>query len=319
MADVDNDSDADLDGDGSDSDPAYSDYIDRSADELVADPLIYTAMTTDGGVTLVDLDTYPTAAAEGGEVVSDWWDGLDGVAGNEDQIDSIDVNQNADCDSRAAALGFSLTANDPADNAQDSRPDNAPKATVNDPSTDGDETAAAKGLCGDHGTIQSVIFLAAATPLPEITVQVAIRDAFHWNMLSGAEMVEAANAAGESSPGSYGRAYGDFTSDAFRRVINSWFGGGNILARGSGTLTLTHRGIDGIDHATDDDDGTNSNFEGKAGEATVRVKVSDFTGRLIPPGDGSRTIGQDFVVTAKLYRADPIPDLQMPDRSDEDE
>ena len=68
--------------------------------------------------------------------------------GNEDQIDLIDVNQNADCDSRAAALGFSLTANDPADNAEDSRPDNAPKATVNDPSTNGDETAAAKGLCG---------------------------------------------------------------------------------------------------------------------------------------------------------------------------
>ena len=130
-------------------------------------------------------------------------------------------------------------------------------------------------------------------------------------MLNGAEMVEAANAAGESSPGSYGRAYGDFTSDAFRRVINSWFGGGNILARGSGTLTLTHRGIDGIDHATDDDDATTSNFEGKAGEATVRVKVSDFTGRLIPPGDGSRTIGQDFAVTAKLYKADPIPNLQM--------
>ena len=50
LADVDNDPDADLDGDGDNADPAYSDYIDRSADPPVADPLIYTAMTTDGAL-----------------------------------------------------------------------------------------------------------------------------------------------------------------------------------------------------------------------------------------------------------------------------
>ena len=58
-------------------------------------------------------------------------------------------------------------------------------------------------------------------------------------------------------------------------------------ARTNDTITITHDGIDGT--APD----------GKAGEATIRVKVSDTTGRLIPPANGNRTVGQSFKVTAK--------------------
>ena len=123
-----------------------------------------------------------------------------------------------------------------------------------------------------------------------ITVAVAIADAFHWDMLSTSEMNEAAAAGGVGSPSAYEHNYGSF-SDGQKYNLRSWFGEDNILAQGSTAndiITITHDGIDG------------TSPDGKAGEANIRVKVSDETGRLIPPGSGSRTVGQSFKVTAKL-------------------
>ena len=129
-----------------------------------------------------------------------------------------------------------------------------------------------------------------------ITVAMAIAAAFHWDMLSASEMNEAAKAAGVSSPSAYEKNYGGL-SRGQKLKVHDWFGDDNILAMGSttnDTITITHDGIDG------------TTPDGKAGEATIRVKVSDTTGRLIPPANGNRTVGQSFKVTAKLEPTDDI-------------
>ena len=55
-------------------------------------------------------------------------------------------------------------------------------------------------------------------PAVVITVEDAIRDAFHWDMLSKDEMIEAADAANVSRPSAYGHNYGGLTEGQQTKV-----------------------------------------------------------------------------------------------------
>ena len=140
--------------------------------------------------------------------------------------------------------------------------------------------------------------------------QLLVVQAFHWDMLSGAEMIAAATAGGLSSPSAYGARFADLTA-ARRANVETLYTTRGVLARGRGVLTLTNDGIDSL--PANDDLLNPATDDGQPGEATITVKASDFTGRLIPPGDGSGTVGQDFTVTASLTETGPIAAFTDPD------
>ena len=149
------------------------------------------------------------------------------------------------------------------------------------------------------------------TTADDITFAVAIRDAFHWDMLSASEMNDAADAGGAGRPTNYEHNYGAL-SDREKENVRKWFTDGT-MARGVGTINLDHDGINGVKNLTADP----PLFEGgEEGEATVTVKVSDATGRLIPPATGSRTLGQSFKVTAKRTPTGPIGSFVTPGVND---
>ena len=244
-------------------------------DEDVNDTLAYTAMTSDTDIARVSgLDELSTVAVL-------WWDALGDRAARGTTVAALD---NADCTQKAMRLGFSLTANTNTEDEPD-RPDNAPATSA---------LVGAEGLCGNFTTDLSGEAVHAVTDdLAEVGAQAAVVAAFHWDMLSGAEMIVAANAAGEPNPSGYGTHFGGL-SQAEKLEVFSWFAEDNILARGEGgNLIVDHDGIDGIDDDTSP--------EGKAGSATITVKVSDAEGRLIPPGNGSATVGQTFTGNRDTY------------------
>ena len=210
--------------------------------------LVYTVLTSDNKVAKVELSVGPDVP-----LITAWWDGLDGT-------------DNTNCSIKAARLGFDVGDDGDDDTvvADENHPDRP------DPENDGD-TLDAEGLCKEYGEIGE-------------DNQTQIQLAFHWDMLSGAEMGAAARAASEP-PSDYMTPFAGL-SETERTEVATWFGVDDILAMGSGTLTLTNDGIDGT--APD----------GKIGSATITLKVSDVHGRLIPPGDGRNTIGQSFTVDA---------------------
>ena len=253
---------ADGDGDGDATNEA------AFTDDEAPTPLAYTAMTSDPSVADVGLEGDSTA------IVTVWWDGLDGT-------------DNTNCAKKGMRLGFTPVAAGETGNAP---------ADANDATT-------ATGWCGEYAALTGTEnFLAAIdSDNPLISIQDAVELAFHWDMLSGAEMVAAAKAAGESNTdaAAYKANFGGLTDEAQRKVAR-WFGADDILAMGTETLTLTNDGNDGdTADVIDPDD--------KAGTATITVKASDATGRLIPPGDGSATVGQSFMVTASLSDAGDLP------------
>ena len=261
--------------------------------------LAYTAMTSDLEIAFL------TGLNEASTVAEGWWNALGNRAGAPDANPAVEELNNASCTAKAAILGFSLTANTATDDTPD-RPDNAPAVGAGT----GDD--AARGLCRDHSDFQTADVLHAATTgenaLAAVTAEDAVIAAFHWDMLSGDEMVVAATAAGENSPSGYEKRFAGLSHAQKLRVL-AWFGDENILSRGEGgDLILDHYGIDGVD-----EDG---NPEGKAGSATITVKVSDDEGRLIPPGDGSKTVGQSFTVTANRTETGEIEALDTDDGTD---
>ena len=205
------------------------------------------------------------------DVANAWWDALD---------DTDDT----DCSAKATRLGFTVGAAD----------GNTPADTSGTP--------AAVGLCQDTGDsgfsdLAVVPDGSDAGTDPDLTAGDAVPIAFHWDMLSAEEMNVAATAAGESDAEDYEHNFGALTDDQKLDVV-SWFGDDNILARGTGgDLTLTNDGITGAD------------TDGEAGTATIAVKASDAEGRLIPPPDGSETVGQTFTVTASLTPTGDIADF----------
>ena len=302
---------ADVNGEGVGQPPAFTDFTDRDLPSPSSpDPVVYTAMTTDAGIARVDLGDYPTDS----EVVQIWWDALDGVAG----AGATDSTQDRNCSARAMRLGFSLSEkaaedDDRAIHAQRIPGVTGPPLVAEQPAT---------GYCRGYTEINTDTafntFIGGDTTDTEdddISFEDAIRDAFHWDMLSAAQMNEVATAAGVGNPRAYEGNYGALT-ESERVNVNNWFGDLNILARGVGSIAITHDGIDGINTPTADP----INREGKAGEAYVRVKVSDSTGRLIPPANGGRTVGQSFKVTAKRLPTGNIgsfeDDEEIPGQSD---
>ena len=229
------------------------------------DALAYTAMTSDPAIADVTLDN--TEGTGSAAIATTWWDALDGTTG-------------VDCSKKATRLGFAVgttSGNTAATNA-----------------TAGD----AAGLCRDYASLDPD----DTDDTNGLEGQQEVLLAFHWDMLSGDEMVVAARAAGESDPNDYKQNFGGL-SPAERVEVASWFDE-DILAMGSGPLlTLVN---DGRAYTT----GTTTldpAISDKAGTATITVKASDATGRLIPPGDGSATVGQSFQVKATLSNAAALP------------
>ena len=109
-----------------------------------------------------------------------------------------------------------------------------------------------------------------------------VRDAFHWDMLSAAQM-EASAAAGElPNPRTYGKTFGGL-NDTQRTNVRALFAR-MIIARGIGPLILQNDGIDADDP------------NGEVGTTDITVNVSDGEGRLVDSSAG--VIGQTFEVAS---------------------
>ena len=196
-----------------------------------------------------------------------------------------------------------------ADEDEDDVPDNAPAKAAIPPAT---APTPATGFCvdigdspdlpadlheevdrNDDGDLEETGDLAALTTLN------AIIFAFHWDMLSDDEMAVAAKSAGVGSGGinDYKKNFGQLTHAQKNNVI-SWFSeetGGSILTRGEGVLNAELNLV--IDHRGINNDDTDGVTDGKVGSATITVKASDADGRLIPPPNGSGTVGRSLRLT----------------------
>ena len=261
-----------------DNAPVFTDTMPdpNTAGQTIRDPLAFTVLTSDPAKAEVELSAgiggadadYSTAAATDGGVVSNWWNGLtsaqrQAVIGlTDDELDAPGNVDDDDCENTDWCREFD----------HDDDPDTEDIDGVG-PYDDG-----ADDISSD--------------------AKIIVTQAFHWNMLSGDEMVAAARAGGLDGASTYGRLFADLiveeddqdasTTELNQRAeVQSLYADG-ILRRGEGaTLTVTAG------------DGTDADSDGRAdnvGEATVTVKASDSTGRLIPPGDGSKTVGDEFDV-----------------------
>ena len=166
--------------------------------------------------------------------------------------DALDgATNNVDCDSKKGALGFEVSAT--SGNTEQVVAPGAP--------------AAATGLCQDFADVTDA-------------QRTMIRQAFHWNMLTGPEMAVAAREGGFT--GNYGHLFGDL-SDAQRTNVVELFTN-KILAMGLlGNLEVENIGISATPP------------NGKAGTTTITVKASDAGARFL-----TSAAGQSYQVTANL-------------------
>ena len=157
--------------------PAFTDAEDQAA-------LQYTAMSSAPRVASPSFGTEATGDNPG--IVDDWWDALGGA-------------DNTDCRKKAARLGFSLTFDG---DDTDTDPDNAPAVLADDTQTPIVAASEARGLCDNFDDFVD------DTDTPNVNeeevAQLMVVQAFHWDMLSGAEMIAAATAGGLSNPSAYG-------------------------------------------------------------------------------------------------------------------
>ena len=215
--------------------------------------LVYTALTSDVDVGNVTFENDHVATTGPVQV---WWDALDG--------------DNTNCRPKATALGFSLTFD--GDDAG-TEPDNAPAQTA--------DASDATGLCREFAALENA------------GVRTTVRQAFHWDMLTGPEMVTAATVGGLANPSGYAKRFAALTtaqqgSDGVGKLFAD-----NVLAMGLvGDLTLTNVGINNV--APD----------GKVGEATITLKASDKFGRFL--ADAPK---QSFKLTTSLTRTGDIGTL----------
>ena len=156
------------------------------------------------------------------------------------------------------------------------------------------EVTASTGLCADYADLDDTDADTANGNQAQEMVVVA----FLWDMLDGNEMAEAAEAAGESQPNNYKAPFGRLSS-SFQADVIDFFADG-VIAGGIGNLTFVN---DGIDDGNDD-----SNVPGEAspGEATVKVKASDPTARLISAGKDETSDARVFTVNAILTPTEDI-------------
>ena len=242
--------------------------------------LVYTALTTEDRVVEVGL----TAQDGTTGVVPTWWDNLGGA-------------DNTSCNLKSARLGFSLTVDEDEDGDADNAPVGLDEEGVVDPNSP------ATGFCENFDELDDTDDVEIGNQ-----AQIRVRIAFHWDMLSGAEMGKAAEADGETAS-DYMHAFAGLSDDE-QEDVAEWFDNG-ILAMGEGPLTLSNDGIDSDD--TDNDEPGPLTPDGEPGEATVYLKASDDVGRLIPPGNGSETVGQSFKVTASLTPTGTIDPFTVDD------
>ena len=194
LADVDNDTGTDLDGDGNDLDPVFTDFTDRPGNASEDPPIVYTVMTADSDIALVDLGAYPSIGA-----VDEGWYMLFRLGGMPLSWDGNGdaMEQDTNCSARAMRLGFTVGSDGD---------EETPRDTENHPN---DTVGAAVGLCTDFAGLSSqMVAVVVDGADARIDAQDAVRDGFHWDMLSGAEMVEAAKAGGSSSSSGYEKNYG---------------------------------------------------------------------------------------------------------------
>ena len=286
--------------------PAFTD-VGTADGATTADPLAYTVLTYNYKVAFVEL---PVGSVNT-DILTAWWDSLG--AG----VDAQDAPlPDTDCSKRAARLGF--TAGGPLTEEQITalptgttpNPHRAARAARGDGSGDDNAAIPAVGLCADYADADGAS--AAVHTMDDADTDVvetlsgaaAIEQAFHWDMLSGAEMAAAAASAGFS--GNYAKTFADLTPGQ-RVNVERLYQEFNVLARGAGILTLDNLGIDS-DSTNDDLPGVTDppTTDGEPGTTKITVKVSDDTGRLIPPGNGSDTVGQSFDITASLTPTDII-------------
>ena len=264
-------------------DDAFSDADDAD------DALQYTAMSSAPRVASPSFAQAATVTTPG--IVDDWWNALDG----EDDLD---------CRKKAGRIGFSLTFDG---DDLDTDPDNAPAVLAAPDATPPVTASDATGLCQDFTALAELDDDTTQNVDEGDIAQLMVVQAFHWDMLSGAEMVAAATAGGLNNPNAYGKAFADLSA-AQRANVETLYTTKGVLARGSGTLTLTNDGIDADDDNAQLPD--TATPDGAPGKSTITVKVSDETGRLIPPGDGRNTVGQTFKTTATLTPAPELDNLQ---------
>ena len=126
------------------------------------------------------------------------------------------------------------------------------------------------------------------------TDQLMITQAFHWDLLSGQEMYNAAHAYGDDSPADYKKAFRGLDADE-RAAVERFYTAG-ILERGSGnTLTVTAG------------DGSDSDGDGRAdnvGSSMVVVKVADSDGPDLT--DSAHAVGDMFEVSVMYHPLDDI-------------
>ena len=124
--------------------------------------------------------------------------------------------------------------------------------------------------------------------------QLMITQAFHWDLLSGQEMYNAAHAYGDDSPADYKKAFRGLDEDE-RAAVERFYTAG-ILERGSGnTLTVTAG------------DGSDSDGDGRAdnvGSSMVVVKVADSDGPDLT--DSAHAVGDMFEVSVMYHPLDDI-------------
>ena len=219
------------------------------------DDLTYTVLTHNSAVVKVSFpdgsNNYPQA--EDTSVVQAWWDSLD-------------------CDARNDALG-----------------------SLNRDNTKGND----EGICqtttatdnGQQPTYSVLVAIDVEDTAKNENLKAVVTQAFHWDMLTGAEMAIAAKQGGLSNPDGYKKPFSGLTQ-AQRDKVEGLYDGdevpntGNVLARGSGDLTLNRVNTGMVD---------------------ITVKASDATGRFL-----GGSVGEAFTISTALSITNTDDDIDDP-------
>ena len=118
----------------------------------------------------------------------------------------------------------------------------------------------------------------ADEPTDDMRTVVAL---FHWDMLTGDEMVAAAEAGGESDPSDYKKAFKNLDDDE-REVVRELVADG-VIAQGSGELTVTRVNTGTVD---------------------ITIKASDATGRFLARSSAPH----QFSLSTPLMITGPVND-----------
>ena len=284
----------------------------------VDDRLAFTVMTSAPNTASVAFTTgtaYNETAAPPAGVVANWWNSLDqaekrAVVGVKlDNTLAIDNPARGTCDNTVWCKAYNH------DSAA-----NTPDVTV----------------IGAYGP--DVLNEATApVAIPEIdnpAARLIVTQAFHWDMLTGAEMVAAARAGGIVSPGNYAKPFRQLSEDTTDGQ-GATIPGQRTNVQALYTTRADDTDTEDVDEAraavlqrgqgSGDLDGQTADEEQAAsltvtagdvyadiGTATITVKASDSYGRLIPPDTGRETVGDsvDIEVNGKELEDLRIPTVQ---------